>query len=67
MSDQKRYEGMDLSEENWADLTNEIARAWRKEGRLVGIIDEEAGGIIGYIFAAEEDHIIGLLNEDELR
>jgi len=47
-----------LNEENWSDL-----QKWVDNEELVALVDEEEGGIIGYINPVHMDKILNLLNK----
>lgn len=53
-SGEPRFDTMDLIDSNVEDLRREIDDLDHHRGRLVAIIDEEAGGIIAY--AIGDDH-----------
>lgn len=58
LSDEPRFSTMELDEEtNIPDL-----QQWVDEGVLVGLVDEEQGGIIGYVNTGHADMVYDLLN-----
>lgn len=54
-----RFYTHDLNDQNLFDLRNEVTALNRNEGRLVGIVDEQDGGIIAY--AIGEDHAAAIV------
>lgn len=58
MNQESRFDWMDLDDEtNIPDL-----QEWVDERELVGLIDEEKGGIIGYINHFHIEEVVGILN-----
>lgn len=58
-SDEPRFSTMDLDEEtNIPDLQN-----WVDKRELVGVVDEEQGGIIGYVNQGHADMLYTILND----
>lgn len=51
------FNAQPLDVENQRDLA-----LWVKQGALVALVDDAAGGIIGYVHQAHADRIAGLLN-----
>lgn len=60
MSEENRYWIHDLNELNDKDLMESA-----KEGCLIGLVDEEMGGIIGYIHVEHAERISKALNNEE--
>lgn len=59
--EEPRFSTMDLDEEtNIPDLKN-----WVEERQLVGLVDEECGGIIGYVNPAHAEKLYKLLNSQK--
>lgn len=49
-----RFTTMDLIDQNVVDLASEVDALNNKRGRMVAVVDDEAGGIIAY--AIGENH-----------
>lgn len=63
-SEDAQFYTHDINDQNLGDLRDEITALDERRGRLVGIVDEEAGGIIAY--AIGEDHaarVVAALNK----
>jgi len=58
MEKEKRFDVWELTKENKKDLDS-----WINENRLIGIIDDVEGGIIGYIHDKHARNIINQLNK----
>lgn len=54
----KRYWELELTDENYKDL-----QTWIKNEKVIGLVDEKMGGIIGYIHKVHSDEIIKNLNK----
>ena len=55
MAEDDRFWELELDDKNIKDLLQ-----WVIDNSLVGLVDEEAGGIVGYI---SRDHIKGVLTK----
>ena len=53
-----RFWDLELTDENYKDLQN-----WVTKEKMVGLVDENMGGIIGYINRSQVKEILKLLNE----
>lgn len=63
VNEEFRFDWMILNEET--NIPHLLS--WVYERKLVGLIDEEKGGIIGYINHAHIEEIVGILNGKEKR
>lgn len=62
-SEDPRFNFMDLDEEtNKPDL-----QKWVENDELVGLVDEECGGIIGYVNPAHADKLYSILNAQKYK
>ncbi len=59
MQTDTRWWSFNMDDTNLKDLQRSI-----ETGQLVALVDEEAGGIVGYILAAHEDRIVNGLNAE---
>ena len=55
-----RYWKLELTDENYNDMQN-----WVRTEEMVGLVDEEKGGIIGYINREHAERIIKELTKGE--
>ncbi len=59
-----RYDGdLPFTAHNDMDIQNALdAHRWLSNDKLVGLVDESQGGIIGYVHRDHVDRIVALLN-----
>lgn len=57
-----RFWPLPLSERNIEDLNQ-----WVNDDALTGIVDEDAGGIVGYLNETHVDTVLDLLNQTEAK